>query len=136
MHLNPLAWDYQMWRVFFVLSALWNFFFAFTGIIWPIRSLKRLCGVENPEEITIILYRSSWMSVLIFGIGYLIIAWDPGAHTGLVIVGIIGKIIASLGWFALFSKGMARKPAFWGAVGDAIFSVFFILYLCGEARVP
>ncbi len=135
MLINPLNWDYQVWRFFFLISAIWNFMGIF-GVIWPRQSFMGFFGQDTEDQITIGIYRLLWTNVLLFGIGYLIVAYDPGSNLGLILLGIIGKVIASAGFIVLYRQGVSTKGALFGAAGDMLFTLFFILYLIGGSREP
>lgn len=133
MFLNPFSWGYQVWRAFFVVAALWNFLSIF-GIIWPHETLERATGKKIDDEIAILLYKTVCSSILLLGIGYLIIAFDPAANLGLVLLGIMGKIIAGVSFIYQYKTGIFKRPALNGAVGDLIFCLFFLLYFIGGVR--
>lgn len=133
MFLNPFAWDYQVWRIFFLIAALWNFLGIF-GMIWPQESFKNMFGKETDDDIMILLYQTLWGSVLLLGIGYLIIAYNPGTNLGLVLLGIIGKIADAYSFILYYRKGLFQKRILVAAIGDLIFCFFFICYLFGGVR--
>lgn len=135
MFLNPITWDYQVWRLFFVVSALWNFLGGL-GIIWPQKSFKSFFGEDAVDETTLLLYRLLWGAVFLFGISYLLIAFDPAANIGIIIVGIIGKVAAGVIFLNLYHQGVVGKPARFSAIGDMLFTFFFMLYLLGGDRTP
>ena len=136
MNVNPLEWSYQSWRLFFLISAIWNLLGCIEGTLLPGKNMLRYYGVETDDYHTLFLNRSFWGAVLVFGIGYLIIAYDPGKHLGIVLMGIIGKILVSVNWFYLYGTGRAKASALFAAVGDSLFTLFFILYFYGGVRMP
>jgi hypothetical protein len=136
MNVNPFEWGYQGWRLFFLISAVWNLFGSIDGILRPANNMLRYYSLETDDNYTLFLNRSFWGAVFVFGIGYLIIAYDPGKHLGIVAMGIIGKILVSVNWFYLYGIGRAKSPALFAAVGDSLFTLFFIVYLYGGARIP
>jgi hypothetical protein len=135
MFFNPLTWDDQAWRLFFVVSALWNFMSGL-GIIWPHESFKTFFGKEADDEITLILYRLLWISVFIFGISYLLIAFNPAANLGVIFIGVLGKVTACVIFLNLYRQGVVCKPARFSAIGDMLFALFFTLYLLVGNNVP
>ena len=132
--LNPLSWSYEGWRIFFLVSALWNLSGSIPALIAPGLNLKMLYNIESDDYYTIFLNRALWWAVLIFGIGYLIIAYDPGQHLGIIVMGIIGKTVIAGHWYYLFGRGRATPAAVFAATGDSIFTLFFILYLVSGPR--
>jgi len=134
--MNPLEWSYQGWRIFFLISGLWNLLGCIEGIVRPAKNMRRYYDIETNDYYTLFLNRAFWESVLVFGIGYLIIAYDPGKNLGLVIMGIIGKVIVAVTWLILFLRKKAKGSALFAAIGDSIFTIFFIVYLIGGVRTP
>ncbi len=134
MFANPLSWNYGTWRKFFAVAAAWNLLASIPAIILPQLNLEMFYGLVTDDFYTILLNRSFWAAVLIFGIGYLIIAYDPGKSLGIVIMGIIGKILVAVVWFYLFAVDLATALVVFGGTGDSIFTVFFVVYLLRGPR--
>ena len=132
---------YRRWRLFFLVSGLWNLGGAIPALVSPRLNLQLMYGIFKTDESSLRFYleflnRGFWMAVLVFGIGYLIIATNPGKHLGIVVMGIIGKVIVAMSWFFLFAMGKATGFAVFAATGDSLFTVFFILYLVRGPRSP
>ena len=132
--MNPLSWNYSTWQKFFAVSAAWNLIGAIPALINPRLNLIMFYGFSSDDYYTILLNRGFWASVFIFGIGYIIIAYDPGRSLGIIIMGIIGKIFVAITWFYLFAVDRAEISAVLAGGGDSIFTVFFILYLLRGPR--
>jgi hypothetical protein len=60
--------------------------------------------------------------------GYLIVAYNPVKHTGIVIVGGIGKVGFAIKLLQLYMAGIAKSVVFIVITGDFIFSVLFLYY--------
>jgi len=70
------------------------------------------------------------MAVAIFGLGYWMVARNPEAHRGIVILGLIGKIAVVailLGHYFLVGDININLAAL--SSGDVIYSVLFFMYL-------
>ncbi|UCD84282.1 MAG: hypothetical protein JSU92_13550 [Deltaproteobacteria bacterium] len=133
-NMNPLTWDYGSWRKFFFVAAAWNLIGAVPALVSPRLNLRLFYAVITDNYITLFLNRGLWWAILVFGIGYLIIASDPGKHLGIVIMGIIGKTIVAGHWLYLFSIDRATALAVFAVLGDSIFTLFFLLYLIQGPR--
>jgi hypothetical protein len=132
---------YRGWRLFFLVSGIWNLSGAVPAIFWPGLNLNLFYAITEFQDYPlnyylVLLNRSFWIAVLVFGLGYLIIASNPGKHLGIVVMGIIGKVIVAVSWFYLFAMGKATGFAVFAAIGDSLFTVFFILYLVRGPRSP
>lgn len=119
------------WRKFFVLSALWNFTAAIPGIMFPSFSLRFFYGIETTDFHLLLLTSLFWGAVLIFGIGYLIVANDPEKNTGIVVLGVAGKIVMAIVWYCLYFLCSDRSTiaVVFAATGDLVFSSCFVYHL-------
>ena len=129
---NPLHWSYQAWQLFFVIAGCWNLLGAYGGISKPVENLRQYYNVKNDDFITITLNRTFWIGVLIFGIGYFLIAVNPILFYGVIVLGIIGKITISAIWIYLFYIGKAERIAIISASGDLLFTMFFVVCLFSD----
>ena len=139
--MSDSASTYRRWKLFFLVSGLWNLGGAIPALVSPRLNIQLMYGLFPTEESSLWFYlellnRGFWMAVLVFGIGYLIIATNPGKHLGIVVMGIIGKILVALVWYYLFAMGKAAGFAVFAATGDSLFTVFFVLYLVRGPRSP
>jgi len=66
---------------------------------------------------------------LTYFVGYLIVAYNPARHTGIVIVGGIGKIAFAIKLLLFYLNGWARPLVFLIIIGDIIFGALFVYYL-------
>ncbi|HUT55549.1 MAG TPA: hypothetical protein VM658_19315 [bacterium] len=121
--------SYQGWRRFFLVSGLWNLSGSIPVLIAPSLNLKLFYGLVSDDYYHLFLNRGLWWAVLIFGVGYLIAAWAPGRHLGIIVMGVLGKTVIAIHWFYLFSIDRATILALLAALGDSLFTVGFLLYL-------
>jgi lipid-A-disaccharide synthase-like uncharacterized protein len=121
--------SYQNWRIFFAVAASWNLIGAVGALIAPRMNLEKFYGIETDDDNMIFLNRAFWWVVFLFGCGYLAIAYSPIDHVDIIFFGIAGKIMVAINWFYLCARGRARIWAFLAALGDSIFTIFFILFL-------
>jgi hypothetical protein len=117
------------WQLFFVSMAIWNVGLALPGLIAPRRGFRLLYGVETDRFYELYQHWAISAVILLFGVGYAIIAIEPSANLGLVLVGVIAKVLFAAVITVLFFLGRATKVALAVAVGDIVFAVFFIRYL-------
>ena len=136
MTMNPLSWSYRDWRIFFIVAALWNALGAVPGLCFSALNLEIFYGVEGADDLTIFLNQCVWWAVLVYGIGYLIVASAPDRHLGIVAMGIIAKVIIAALWIRLFAIDRATFMAAFAALGDSVFTLLFVLYLIKGPRAP
>lgn len=127
--LIPVNWDYGTWRKFFLIAALWNFSGAIPAIFSPALNMRLFYGVQTDNYYILFLDMVFWEAVSIFGVGYLMVAHNPGRNHGIVIMGIIGKTVVAANWYYLFGADRATMVAFLAATGDILFTFYFIYFL-------
>ena len=132
----PSGWTYSQWRKFFLIAAIWNILSAVPATFWPEFNMKIFYDVLYGEDYAIMLNRCFWISVLIFGIGYWMVSRAPEKNQGILVMGVLGKIAVAVNWFALVLDGMATFVAFFAALGDTVFTIYFIYFLFSGPKEP
>ena len=132
--IHPLKWDYQTWRKFFLIAALWNFSFVIPALLFPALIVRLAYGLQTSDFYILFLNTTFYLAVFVFGIGYLIIAYDPGKHLGIVLMGIMGKSMVFFGFLYLYSIDRVTLLALSGGTGDLLFTLYFIYYLMKGPR--
>lgn len=117
------------WQLFFGAMALWNIGAALPGLVAPRRGFRLLYGVDTDHFYELYQHRAIMSVILLFGVGYAIIAIEPSANLGLVLLGTIGKVLFAAVIVTLFFMRRATKVALLIAACDAVFAVIFLRYL-------
>jgi len=130
----PLSWDFQKWRKFFLIAALFNIFGSVPGILFPTRQVQFMYGLETSDFYVLNFHNIFFYFVLIFGIGYLYIAHNPGKNIGIVVMGIIGKSIVAVHFYYFYLIDKATILPVFSGTADAIFALYFICYLIKGPR--
>ena len=99
------------WASWWLLAAgIYNLVWGTLTIVWP-NLLFDLTGAERlnyPE-----IWQCVGMIVGVYGIGYLIAAFDSRTHWPIVLVGLLGKIFGPIGFAAALMRG--TFPPLFGA---------------------
>lgn len=119
--------DRKFWRIVFLLAGLFTSLGVIPGIIRPKDGLMTFVGKEINDFYAIYFFQSLWIIVLIFGIGYLIVATRPSKHIGIVIMGLIGKFTFAIN--VLLNLGNLSQLALIGAIIDFAFVILFGLFI-------
>ncbi len=127
--MNPFAWDYSTWKWFFAFSALWNILGAAGALRDPADNLLKFYGIEIDDYYTLMLNKMIWQVILIFGVAYMIAAFNPDKFVGIIILGIMGKILAAYSFFKVYKEGRATLLPVFAGIGDSIFTLYFIAFL-------
>ncbi len=135
--LNPTKWDADIWKKFFLIAALWNLSGAVPGIFMSGLNLRLFYGIQTTDFHTLFLNSMFWGAVLVFGIGYLIVAKDIGKNPGIVTLGVICKSLVALVWYYIYFFGCNRATILvvGAATGDVIFVGYFVYFLMRGPKV-
>lgn len=122
-------------RALFITAALWNFAGALPGLIDPAGMFAREFGHALTDPVMIAVYRGAWGTALLYGFGFLLVAFNPVRHTGIVMMGGLGKALFALNLAWLFSNGLTNSFALVVIAGDIVFCALFVAYLTRLRRL-
>ena len=120
--------DLFIFRIIFITSALWNLTGAFFGYFNTAYTFNGLFNRDLTDPLFYAIYQGAWGTTFVYFFGYLIVALNPMKHTGIVILGGIGKIGFAISLFHLYLSGLANQIVFIIIVGDFIFFLLFSYY--------
>ncbi len=115
-------------RALFLISALWNFAGAFPGIFDSAGMFEREFGHTLADPVMIAVYRGAWATAFLYGLGFLMVAHNPIRHTGVVMMGGLGKALFALNLLAMYLNGWTSDFAIVVIIGDAVFVLLFLIY--------
>ena len=120
--------EITFFRVLFIISALWNLTGAIFGYFNTAYTFQAFFNRELTDPLFYNIYQGAWGTTLVYFIGYSIVAYNPLKHTGIVIVGGIGKVGFAISLLKFYLSGIAGPIVFIVIVGDFIFSLLFLYY--------
>jgi len=116
------------YRKLFFVAALWNLALGLAFLLMFSR-LMTLFGMPTPARELTAFHQMAILLAMVYGIGYYMVSRDLYSHKGIVLLGVIGKIIV----FALFLYHMLFSGLhfliFLVGFGDLIFALLFIMFL-------
>ena len=115
-------------RVIFIIAATWNLIGAGFGYFNTDYTFLHFFGKELSDPLIYAIYKGAWGTTFVYIFGYLIVAYNPLKHTGIVIVGGIGKIGFAIKLLQLYLDDLANSVVFIVIVGDFLFSLLFLYY--------
>ena len=115
-------------KVLFIVAALWNLIGAIFGYFNTAYTFNGFFERELTDPLYYSIYQGAWGTTLVYFIGYSIVAYNPLKHTGIVIVGVIGKIGFAISLLKFYLSGLAGSVVFIVIIGDFIFSILFFYY--------
>lgn len=120
--------DIALFRAAFVFAAIWNIIGAGFGYFNTDYTFFQFFGRELNDPLVHAIYKGAWGTTFVYFFGYLIVAFNPVKHSGIVIVGGIGKVGFAVTLLRLYLSGLAGSVVFIVIVGDFIFSILFLYY--------
>lgn len=114
------------YRLLFAAASAWNIALAAMLIVNPDFMLERL-GIAEPSAR--LLARSFASSVVTWGIGYGLIAWDRVRFRDFAWLGAISKTIFFTVYAVYFALGMIGGAAFAPALADLGLAALFLEFL-------
>ncbi len=127
--------EFPFFTIFFIFVALWNLIGAVFGYFNTALTFQYFFSRELTDPLIYAIYKGAWGTTLVYFIGYLIVAFNPARHTGIVIVGGIGKVGFAIKLLQLYLLGIANPIVFVVIIGDFICSLFFLYYLVQMYKV-
>lgn len=112
----------------FIVSAIWNLIGAIFGYFNTAFTFNGFFNRELTDPLFYAIYQGAWGTTLVYFIGYLIVANNPLKHTGIVLVGGIGKVGFAISLFKFYLAGLAGPVVFIVIAGDFIFALLFLYY--------
>ncbi|MDH5404307.1 MAG: hypothetical protein OEZ01_07550 [Candidatus Heimdallarchaeota archaeon] len=131
---NNLNHNLKNWQIFFIIASIWNLFGSLPGMIDAPRTFQILFDRELTDPLLISIYRGAWGSTFLYFIGYLFVAKNPTKHTGIVIIGGIGKFYYAINLLNLYIDGLTSSKVLVVIVGDLIFTSLFVVFLCNQIK--
>ncbi|MEZ0611663.1 hypothetical protein ACAW74_24345 [Fibrella sp. WM1] len=120
--------EFPFFTNLFILAAIWNLVGAGFGYFNTQYTFQGLFGRELVDPLFYEIYKGAWGTTLMFFVGYLLVAYNPIKHTGVALIGGIGKLSFAIAELQLYYSGLANSKILFIVIGDFIFCAFFLYY--------
>ena len=120
--------EIRFFSAMFIAAALWNLCGGVLGYFNPAHAFQVLFDRTADDPILLTVFKGATGTTLTYFFGYLIVAFNPLRHTGIVIVGGIGKIGFAIQMLKFYTAGLANANALVVVVGDMVFFALFVYY--------
>ena len=120
--------EITFFRALFIIAAIWNLIGAIFGYFNTAYTFQGFFDRELNDPLYYAIYQGAWGTTLVYFIGYSIVAYNPIRHTGIVIVGGIGKVGFAITLMEFYLSGIAGPVVFVVIIGDFIFVLLFLYY--------
>ena len=117
-------------------GSLWNFSFAFNGLVMPRFTMWLMSGSKNiiTGILPLTFFAFFWGAVGLFGAGYYLVSRDPEKNQGIIWMGCFAKVILFLTFARLYLRRQITTFAFLAGLGDFIWTILFLAALRGEKQ--
>lgn len=114
------------WRGLFAFAAIYNFLVGGALMLAPHRAAAGLgvSGGGAPFALAMV-----GMLIVVFGVGYAMVARSPAQNRGIVWIGLIGKIGAAALGTMQYLANIVPLSTFLLGMGDVVFVLFFAIFL-------
>ena len=119
----------KFWKILFLTAGLYTVGGVLPGIINPKKGVFEFTGQITEDWFTLYFFKSLWITVLVFGIGFLIAAKKPTNHIGIVIMGFFGKLLFAINILMQYLNGYFSEMANLAAIIDLIFVIAFGVFI-------
>ena len=119
----------RFWKITFLIAGIYTSFGVIPGIFNPEQGLLDLTGQIIEDWNTLYFFRSLWITVFVFGIGFLIVALNPAKHIGIAIMGLLGKLFFASNVLFQYSNEKVSQMAMTAAFIDLIFVLLFGIFI-------
>lgn len=120
--------EYPFFTWLFLMAALWNFIGTVFGYFNTEYTFQGLFDRNLSDPLFHDIYKGAWGTTLMFFIGYVLVAYNPIKHTGVALIGGVGKLSFAIAELQLYLSGLANSKILIIVVGDFIFCVLFAYY--------
>lgn len=120
--------DFPFFTGLFFVAALWNLIGAGFGYFNTAYTFQGLFDRELSDPLFYEIYKGAWGTTLMFFIGYLLVAYDPVKHSGVALIGGIGKLAFAIAELQLYLAGLANTKILIIVAGDFAFCALFVYY--------
>lgn len=127
--------EMSVYRALFVIAALWNFAGAIPGLFDTGGMFLQEFGRELNDPVLLAVYRGAWGTAFLYGFGFLLAAANPQRHTGIVLMGGLGKALFALNLLNMYLQGWTSSFAIAVILGDIVFVAAFIWYFFRMKRL-
>ena len=120
--------DFPFFTGLFAVAALWNLIGAGFGYFNTAYTIQGIFGRALNDPLFYEIYKGAWGTTFLFFIGYLLVAYNPVKHSGVALIGGIGKITFAIAELQLYLNGLANSLIHIIVIGDFIFCALFIYF--------
>ena len=89
---------------------------------------EREFGHKLADPVMVAVYRGAWATAFLYGFGFIMVAYNPIRHTGVVMMGGLGKALFALNLLVMYLNDWTSDFAIVVIGGDTVFVFLFVIY--------
>ncbi len=134
--MSPLEYARRA-RLLFLAAGWWNVLVGAAGLVGPRATAQLLYGdgMWTDERLLWFAWSDFSACVLLFGVGYFIVAGDVRKNHGIVLLGVLGKAGVVVSFPLRYLAGAATVWLLVPAVVDGLLAILFLLFLATRSRL-
>ena len=117
------------WKLFFVFAGLFNLLAGGSFMAFPGQMFKLATGQETTDPAALYIFFLFGFVIVVFGIGYVLVGFNPASNRGIVVIGALGKSLLFLLALYGYQHGVATLLLVILTFGDVIWACLFAYYL-------
>ena len=127
----------KRWQALFRVTGWWNVLVGAGGLVAPRWGIELFYGADavTNDLIANLAWGDFSVCVLLFGVGYFIVARDILQNHGIVVLGILGKAGVLVAFPLRFIEGQATPWILIPAAVDGTLALLFIIFLARRRRL-
>lgn len=119
----------RFWKITFFIAGIYTSGSVIPGILNPADALLDFTNQKIDDWNTLYFFRSLWITVFVFGIGFLVAAQKPFRHIGIAIMGLLGKLFFASQVLFQYSNQKVSQIALTAASVDLFFVLLFGIFI-------
>ena len=134
--MSPLQYARRA-RQLFLVAGWWNTLVGAAGLLAPRAMAQWLYGdaLVGDHQLAWFAWSDFSACVLLFGIGYFIVAGDVRKNHGVVMLGVLGKAGVTVSFPLRYLAGAATAWLLVPVAVDALLAALFLLFLATRSRL-
>jgi len=120
----------KYYKILFLVAGIWNLVAALTCWLGGIISPELFFGMFSmPIPSSLFPYHAMFWFIIVFGIGYIIVSRNITKNHGIIIIGILGKILFFIDCIITLLLNEANFILVLSGIVDLIFAFLFLEFL-------
>lgn len=124
------------YKILFLIAGIWNLGVAIPCWIGSVFMPDVFFNIFNmPSPASLLPFHAMFLFIIVFGIGYITVSRDITKNHGIILIGLLGKILFFIVCVIALSLNKANIMLLVTGIIDLIFAILFIEFLLKTKKV-